>query len=155
MIFLILKILATLALAALAGWAYRFGGSSNGVRWAREVGVGLAVLGGLTIWLGWNWWGLLVMGCVWIETTYFKAKGTDAKWYNWLIVGLSYSIVPLPYIIAQSFSHKYYWIGFGIRTFVVTLFTTLWRTFVHDVQWQEGGSGAIQVLTLPLLFIGA
>lgn len=150
---IILQILGTLILTALAGWSYRDGGSSHGMRWIREIGTGLAILGCLTLWLGWSLWGLLVLGTVWIETTYFKSKGSDAKWYNWLLVGLSYSIVPLPYILAQSFSGHYYWKGFAIRAAVVTAFTTLWRTFNGDANSQEIGCGCIQIITLPILLI--
>lgn len=151
------KILGTIALATLAGWSYRFGGSSNGMRWVREVGCGIAILGCLTMWLGWNIWGLFVMGSVWIETTYFKSKGTDATWFNWFLVGLSYAIVPLPYILGSYFSvhpwHYDHWLGFGIRSVVITIFTTLWRTLQGDANDQEVGCGVMQVLTLPLLLI--
>lgn len=145
----ILKILGTIVLAALAGWSYRFGGSSNGIRFVREVGVGIAILGCLTILLGWSIWGVFVMGTVWVETTYFKAKGSDAKWYNWMLVGLSYAIVPLPYMI----SGHGHWGGFAIRAAVITLFTTMWRTWNGDANSQEIGCGVMQILTLPLLLL--
>lgn len=148
------QILLTIVLTALAGWGYRFGGSSHGLRWVREVVCGICIFLDLTALFGFNWLGLLIMGTVWIETTYFKKKGTDAKPFNWFLVGLSYSIVPLPYVVgAYFFSHHNYFKGFLIRSAIVTLFTTLWRTFQGDANKQEIGCGCIQIITLPLLLI--
>lgn len=146
---ILLKIVGFIALIALAAWSYRFGGSSNGIRWVREVGVGISQIAALTIFFGWNWWGLLIMGTTWVQSSYFKAKGTDAKWTNWLLVGLSFAIVPLPYIIGNG-DH---WIGFLYRSIFIVPFIALWRTLITDVQWQEGVSGGVQVLSLALLLI--
>lgn len=149
------QLLITIPLTALAGWSYRNGGSEDGIgRWVREVGTGLAILIDLTCFFGWEWLGVLIMGAVWIETSYFKAKGTSAKPFNWFLVGLSYSIVPLPYVVgAYFFGHHNYFLGFSIRAVIVTLFTTLWRTFQGDANKQEIGCGCIQIITLPLLLL--
>lgn len=143
-----IKIITIILMAVLAGWSYRFGGSANGKRWVREVGVGVATIITLAILFGWNWWLLLIMGSVWIETTYFKKKGSDAKWWNWAIVGLSYSIVALPWVIA---THS--WVGFFIRTIFLVPTISLWRTFVGNVQWQESGCGIIQILSITLFLL--
>lgn len=132
---------------ALASWGYRFGGSSNGVRWVREIAVAIAEIIALTILFGWNWWSLLIMATVWGMTTYFKKKGTDAKWWNWVLVGLVFAIIPLPQVIALSVHHVYLWKGFFIRAAFLVVFTPLWCTFVGNVQWSEGVRGGIQVLT--------
>lgn len=130
----------------LAAWSYRDGGSSKGQRWIREVGVGLAEVIAITILFGWNWWSLLILGTVWVETSYFKTK-PDAKWYNWALVGLSFALVPLPQVIADG----HIWVGFIARTVFIVPFITTWRTFVGNVQWQEGVSGGIQILSLLLM----
>lgn len=132
----------------LAAWSYRDGGSSNGQRWIREVGVGLAEIFALSILFGWNWWSLGIMATIWIETTYFKSK-PDAKWYNWMFVGMSFAVVPLPYIIAAHSPSV--WFGFVVRSAFIIPFITIWRTFIGNVQWQEGVSGGVQILSLLIL----
>lgn len=150
------NLLLLIPLTAIAGWSYREGGSKNDFigRWIREIGVGVSILVWLSICLGWSIWGLFVLGAVFIETTYFKAKGSSATPLNWFIVGLSYAVVPLPYVLGALLSHQgNYCKGFLIRAVVVTLFTTLWRTFQGDANKQEIGCGCIQVITLPLLWL--
>lgn len=144
------KVIAGSGLIALGAWSYRFGGSANGQRWVREVGVALAEIGLLYLLFGWNWWAILILGTVWIETTYFKSKGSEAKWWNWLLVGISFALVPLPFIIADG-NH---WIGFLYRCLFIIPFTTIWCTFFGgNVQWSEGLRGGIQVASLLLLLI--
>ncbi len=98
--------------------------------------------------------------CIWIAfllhfgmlfgalTTYWKKKGEDARWWNWLLTGLGYSLVALP--IALSTGH---WIGFAIRCIVLTGFITIWSEFVGNDIFEEGGRGFSIVATLPLLLI--
>ena len=151
LLILISKILGTCVLAAICGILFRFGGSSNiGARWLRQIGVEFTELGGLWLWFGWSWWMVLITGLAWTESTYFKSKGTEAKWWNWLLCGLQYSLIPLPLV----FLHVIHWQGFLVRLAVLTPIITLWRTLQGDVDWSEGGAGAWQILTLPLLSIG-
>ncbi len=146
----IIKVFGFIAMIVLAAWSYRFGGSSHGQRWVREIGVGVAEIIALTILFDWQWWGLLIMGVVFVETTYFKAKGSNATWKNWLLVGLSFALVPLPYIIADA----HHWVGFVWRTAFIVPFITAWCTFLGgNVQWSEGVRGGIQILSLLLLLI--
>ena len=145
-----LKIIGTIALAGLSGWCYRAGGSASiHARWLRQAGVGVAVTGTLLIWFGFNWWTLLCLGTSWAESTYFKSKGSDAKWWNWLLVGIVFAIVPLPYVISSG-NH---YLGFAIRSAVIIPATTVVGTFVGDVDWSEGLRGALQIITLPLLIM--
>lgn len=146
---MILKILATIALAAICGWAFRFGGSKNGIRFVRELGVGITEVVGLYIWAGFTFYSIPIVGLAFIESTYFKSKGKDAKWWNWLLCGLLYSSICLPVVIACHL----HWYAFIIRLLVLTPIITLWRTFQGDVEWSEGGAGAWQILTLPLLLL--
>lgn len=147
------QIIGLILCTVLSAWGYRFGGSKNGQRWVREVAVGISEILVLTILFGWNWWSLLIMATVWAMTTYFKKKGTDAKWYHWLLVGIVFALIPLPQVIAESIHHVYLWKGFLIRSVFIIPFTCLWCTFTGDVQWSEGVRGGIQTLTLVLLKI--
>lgn len=147
---LAIKILCTLVLAALCGWGWRLGGSANThMRWIREVAVGVTEILCLWMWFQWSWLMLLIMGLAFTETTYFKKKGMDAKWWNWLLCGICYSLIPMPLLSTGQI----HWQGFLIRGLVLTPVITLWRTFQGNVQWSEGGAGAWQILTLPLLLI--
>ena len=145
-----LKGIATAVLAVFAGWSFRFGGSANGQRWVRQAGIGTAVILAITV-LTWHfsWWYILIMGLAFTESTYFKKKGTEAMWYHWLLCGICYALVPLPALIAG----KVYLAGFIIRFIVLVPIITIWRTFQGNVQWSEGGAGAWQIVTLPLLLI--
>lgn len=142
-----------LASIALAAWGYRFGGSSNGIRWVREIAVSVAEIVALTILFGWNWWSLLIMGTAWLMTTYFKKKGTDAKWWNWLLVGCVFAIMPLPQAIALAVAHHPIWVGLFLRSIFIIPFTCLWCTFVGNVQYSEGVRGGSQILSLLILKI--
>lgn len=145
---IILKILGTIVLAVLCGISFRWGGSANThMRWIRQLGVGVTELGGLFLWFGWSWWMILIMGLAWTESTYFKAKGSDAKWWNWALTGLNYALIPLPLVII----HLVDWHGFLLRLVILTPVITLWRVLISNVQWEEGGAGAWQIITLPLL----
>lgn len=144
-----IKILATIALAAACGWAFRFGGSKNGIRFIRELGVGITEIAALFIWFGFTFWSIPICGLAFIESTYFKSKGSDAKWWNWLLCGLLYSCICLPVV----FVYHIHWYAFLIRLCILTPVITLWRTFQGDVQWSEVGAGAWQILTIPLLLI--
>lgn len=146
----ILKVLSTIGLAAFCGWFFRLGGSANThARWLRQVGVGITELATLAIWFGWSWWMILIMGLAFTESTYFKKKGTDAVWWNWLLTGLNYSLIPLPLL----FTHQIFLKGFLIRLVILTPLIMVWRLAFSDVDWEEGGAGALQILTIPLLCI--
>lgn len=158
------KALLILLLAILAGACYRYGGWEGGKRWVREVGVGLCLVLGFVVLNLFNLGSLLCLGSVWIETTYFKKKGTDANWFNWLLVGLSFSVATLPWLICNTITHRpLHLIGYGIRVVVCAVFTVIWEeswspivaSLFHTTTdiTDECGRGAIQILTLPLLLI--
>lgn len=79
-------------------------------------------------------------------TTYWKRKGSDAKWFNWLFTGLGYSICMLPFAISSG----HYW-GFIIRCLVVTATTVLWSQLIGKDWLEEGGRGFIINSTLWLI----
>lgn len=156
-----IEIIGILILAVIAGILYRFGGSSGGVRFIRELGEG-AVLNIAMLFLGiFNWGSLACLGSVWIESTYLKIKGE----VNWYVVGATFSIATLPWYIWGCISTKsfYHWRGYLLRTIVCSLFVGLWQNYIsEDIasmfgvskdKVDEGGRGAIQILTLPLLLL--
>lgn len=154
------KTIATIILSLLGGVLYRSGGMGKEKNtkpkwipmWMRQTKTrdcGVPLLACLLLWI----WGLhhwiliptffLMFGA---QLSYFKKKDTDAKWFNWLFVGLAFSISVLPVSI-----YVHYWQGFLYRTLIVTVFTTLWSQFI-DLDWlEEGGRGIIQIVTLPLI----
>ena len=144
------KIVATLALAVFAGWAYRDGGSAHGIgRWVRQAGMMIAMILGLWLWFGWTNWILLSGALCWAESTYFKKKGEDATFVNWLLVGLVFAVIPLPVVWATN-KHV---IWFFASSVIIIPLVGFWCTFIKDVQWSEGGRGAVQILRLLLLLL--
>lgn len=146
----ILKILGTIILAAFCGWMWRIGGSSKyHARWVRLLGTEICEFFSLTIWFGFSPWIILTTGLAWTECTYFKSKGSEAKWWNWLLCGIQYALIPLPLV----FLGVIHWPGFIDRAIVLIPVITLWRTFQGDVDWSEAGAGVWQIITLPLLIL--
>ena len=160
-----LRIIGNFLLAFLAGVFYRMGGSGNYPRFVRELGQQFCVIGSFVLLklCVWEWHSvlgtILSSGACWAESTYFKKKDTDAKWYNWVLVGLVFGMIPLPYC-ALTQSH---WRGFGIRVPVCIILTVLWQQVLSarvsrlirigkDVT-DEVGRGFINIATLPLLLI--
>lgn len=146
------------------GVLYRMGGAAGYNTKFRDFGIPtVAVL----VFLVWVWphydltflsliltWG----ACFGVQTTYWKKKGTNSTWWNWLLTGLGYSLCWLPTVISQyiwrpSGLHAH-WIGFGIRTIACT-WATMWVSeFFGNVVYEENGRGWVEVMTVPLLFIG-
>ncbi len=93
-----------------------------------------------------------------VQTTYWKKKGTDAKWWNWLLTGLGYSICWLPTVLALSIwpssGLNAHWLGFGIRSVVCTGLTVGVSQFFGNAVWEENARGWVEIVTIPLLFIG-
>ncbi len=144
-----MKILAIVILSIISGITYRMGGSGNYPRWTRQVGIMLCTVLSL-ITLGYLHWTLiLTAGAIYgLSTTYFKPKGQDARWYNWLCVGLAFNISIIPIVLVY---HNY--VGFAIRTVVCTALVVIWSELNGNVVWEEGGRGVIPIITLPLLLI--
>lgn len=156
--------LLTLLLSIASAFCYRYGGWSGGMRWVRQVGVGICIILELIVLGLFNWACPLIMGSIWIESTYFKIKGEVTN-LSWILIGLSFSIVLLPWLIFSEINHKNYLLGFTIRTIICTGATILWQELLSDKVAKllnitkditdETGRGFVQIVTLPLLLIGA
>jgi len=81
-------------------------------------------------------------------TTYWKIEGNDARWWNWALTGLGYSLALIPICIGIG-----HWHGFIIRTLVLVLGTVAVSEMSDNVWVEEIGRGALLILTLPLLWI--
>lgn len=150
-----------ISLTILAGIFYRLGGMGfDGwmkfrflPQWvfdskARDVGVPLCMMAYMAN--HWHWVLIFCFGLMWgAQTTYFKKRGTDARWYNWIFVGLAFSMALLPYSIAVGNLP-----GFLLRSIVVIVSVPLWSVAIGKDWLEECGRGMIQIMTLPLLFIG-
>lgn len=144
------QLLTTLFFSIISAVSYRMGGSGNFPRWVRPVVVSLSTILLMGIFIGFHWSMILCFGLSFgALTTYWKKKGSDAFWYNWLFTGLGYSLCILPFIF-----HTHVWLGFGIRTGVLTALTVLWSDLMGNAVIEEGGRGALITLTVPLLLIG-
>lgn len=145
------QILITVFLAILSGVLYRMGGSGNYSRWIRPVGVASCATLALAL-IGYiNWSLILCFGAFYgLSTTYFKKEGTDAKWFNWFLVGLGFSVSVLPIVLVYHI-----WVGFAVRTVVCAGLIILWSQTNGNAVWEEGGRGFIPIATIPLLLLGA
>ena len=150
-------ILITLVMSVVAAILYRMGGAGEPYNTkCRDIGlpvcVSIVLLFCFHVFLhSFRFYGALAVSfglLLGAQTTYWKKKGTDAKWYNWAFTGLGYSLAAFP--IAWVTGR---WIGFAIRSVVLTGWTVLWSQWMNNVVWEEGGRGALEVITLPLLLI--
>lgn len=152
------KDIVAIIIAAIVSTLYRIGGSANGVRWARPVGVGLGILFTLWILFGFHWTIILSAGAsAGLSTTYFgfinplfKLNKVDKYWFNWFFVGLALSLALLPWAWATN-----HWIGFGLRTLVLTSSIVMWSEMVGNAVAEELGRGFLIIATLFLLLIGS
>ena len=154
--------MTAIILSILAVGLYRCGGGGSDLwvryhflpKWlfdtkARDVGVPLCMLTYFAITAHWRWILVLCFGLMFgAQTSYFKKKRTDAQWYNWVFVGLAFSICMLPYAWATG-----HWMGFLWRTLIVTCGTVAVSELSGKDFVEEFGRGAIQIATLPLLLI--
>jgi hypothetical protein len=81
-------------------------------------------------------------------TTYWKKKGTDARWFNWLAHGAGVGLAAIPFA----------WIGISwwlilIRAIVLGLTIMIWSENNDNAVKEELGRGFLIVATLPILFI--
>jgi hypothetical protein len=145
------KIVATIILTILGGTLYHLGGTTGYNRLMRMMGVPAMCLLNLWVWNGIHlsyWWGYflsygLMVGAI---STYWKASGSDARWWNWLLHGLGLAIATLPYQFNSG-----HWIGFGIRCIVLPLAIMIWSEKVGAVNWEEGGRGGMITLSMPII----
>ena len=142
-------IILILILACLGGYCYRRGGTSAGTLW-RDIGVSLVTL--VTLWLlnGFNvsyWWVyLLTFGLSWGSLASYW--GLDEQKWGYFAHGLGLSLAMLPFTYVTG-----HWLGFGLRTIVLTVSITLWSEFTTHVDLEEFGRGFFTVATIPLLLI--
>jgi hypothetical protein len=151
-----IKTLVWILASAIAGLLYRLGGVGKPYD-TKYRDLGVPLVGILLLWYlyplyaGWKEYlaYFLTFGLYFGSmTTYWKKKGTDARWYNWLFTGLGYSLAFLPFSFFSGL-----WLGFVIRTIIVAVATTLWSEKIGNVVWEECGRGVITTITIPLLLI--
>jgi len=151
---MIIEVLVLLVLAAVGGVLYRMGGAHGYNTKFRDLGIPcvgsilLGVYGNLNHYNPWHILSsILTFGLMFAaQTTYFKKKGMDAKWYHWSLVGLANGLALLPYAITTGM-----WIEFAIRTIALVLLITIWSEINSNAVWEEVGRGVLIILTLGLL----
>lgn len=133
----------------ISSCAYRMGGASGYSTYYRDVGCSLLSVLMLGYIIAWHWILILVFGLTWgALSTYFKKKGTDAKWFNWILVGLALSLATLPIIIVYG-----HWVGFFLRTIVLSLSIMSWSETNDNAVLEECGRGFLIPITIPLLLV--
>lgn len=145
----ILKSIAVLIGAIISGILYRMGGAAGYNTKFRDFGCPTVMVIVLACLGMFHWTLILVFGLSFASlTTYFKKKGTEAKWYNWMLVGLTDGLSVLPLCFVYPI-----WRGFAWRILACTVTTTLCSCIIGNDVVEEVGRGIIRVMTLPLLLI--
>ena len=108
------------------------GAAGYNTKW-RDFGCPLAAMTSAWI-IGLRHWSLLiVLGLLFgTMTTYWKRKGEDAQWYNWLMTGFMYAMAFLPVVwfLARFEAFVYF-------TAVLSIATMIWSEAMDDVVWEE------------------
>jgi len=147
------KLLSVLGLSFLNAILYRLGGEKGYNTKLRDLGVPLITTATFVVYsypffplsIGML---LLHFGLLFASlTTYFKKKGEDAHWWNWLLCGIAYSLSALPITFIL---HN--WIGFGLRTVILTGIVVAVSELSDNVWVEECSRGFIITATIPLLF---
>lgn len=137
-------------LSSVCGLLYRLGGWDKGNRLFRILGCPLITLAYLIILSGLNlalWWAyLLVFGLT--AGAISAYWGLDEQKWGYWAHGLGLSLAMLPFAYATG-----HWIGFIIRSFILTAGITIWSEFTSIDTIEEGGRGFLITATLPLLLI--
>ena len=149
-----------LIIAAIAsGIAYRIGGKGGfkNAKAVRRFGCSLIALIAIWITVGFDaayWWvypltyilQALALSTYW--DTIFSPDKNDENWACWLATGAGYSLATLPLMFTGV--HFYAIIG---RSIVLGLFI-MWLRERTGKDWlEEIGSGALLILTIPILMI--
>lgn len=140
-----MNIILWLGLSLLAGYLYRRGGTNKGTKW-RDLGIPCIVtvymlaLGLKVVW----WVYFLHFGLLFGALTVYWGLD-EQKWGYWAHgLGISLATLPIAYITGN-------WIGFGLRTIILTALITIWSEYT-SIDWiEESGRGFFIVATMPLL----
>lgn len=143
-----IKILIIIIAAIVSAVLYRMGGASGYDTKYRDVGCSIVLCGCIAYLGALHWTLILCFGLMWGALSTYWKKGPNARWYNWLLTGLGYSLAILPFVIYDGC-----WIGFLSRTIALSGLVMIWSEVVSNVVWEECGRGALIIITLPLLFI--
>lgn len=142
-------VIVWVGLFAILGFIlYRMGGSAGyDTKW-RDIGIPVCLIP-LTLILGlpinsWFWLSEILLFAS--LTTYWKKKGTDARWYNWAMVGLGVGLAGIPYSVSIGSCG-----GVWLRPPLLALLITLWSEFNDDVVLEEGGRGFLIIFSWALL----
>lgn len=152
---MVFKVIAWLVLSIASAILYRMGGSDTyNTKW-RDIGSMLCATLCLLITkpLVFNVETVLAVvvmsGLTFAtNTTYFKRKGTDAKWWNWALVGLAWGLCALPVALVT-----HCWLGFTLRTIGLGALVCFWSQSNNNVVWEENGRGFLLTASIPLLLL--
>ena len=137
-LWIVLEVILVIASAIL----YRMGGADGyNTKW-RDFGCPLAAVASALI-IGLRHWSLVLsFGALFgTMTTYWKRKGEDAQWYNWLMTGFMYAMAFLPTVWFLSRFE-----AFVYFTLFLSIATMIWSEAMDDVVWEECGRGVILII---------
>jgi hypothetical protein len=124
------------------------GAAGYNTKW-RDLGCPLVAVSSSLI-IGLRHWSLVIaFGLLFgAMTTYWKRKGEDALWYNWLMTGFMYAMAFLPIVwFLSRFEAFFYFTAF------LSIATMIWSEVMDDVVWEECGRGAILIIAQAAFLI--
>lgn len=142
-------VIATIILSFGSGTLYRMGGGNRFNTKFRDMGCAAVSVVEFFVFGFFHWSLILYFGALFGSlTTYWKKKGTDAQWYNWLFTGFFYALSAIVYPITTG-----HWQGFFIRLVFLPLAIMIWSVIEGRVEREEGGRGGLIIATQLLLLI--
>jgi len=142
-------IIPELLLVVASAVLYRMGGADGYNTKFRDFGCPLSAVA--SAWLiGLQHWSLVIsFGLLFgAMTTYWKRKGEDARWYNWLMTGFMYAMAFIPTVwFLSRFEAFVYFAAF------LSIATMIWSEMASDVVWEECGRGSILIIAQAAFLI--
>lgn len=81
-------------------------------------------------------------------TTYFHRKGSEVRFFNWVLVGCAWGAALLP----LAFVYHAWW-GLALRTVVLGLSVCAWSQASSNAVREELGRGFLLTASIPLMLI--
>lgn len=133
------------------GWLYRLGGSDGWNTKVRDFGV--ATIGVLCLArcsnnvpysIGYVAMLFFTFGLMFLAlTTYFKKKGTEARWFHWGLVGIANAYASILYTM---YTHQ--WNSLTYRALILVPAIILVSVLSDNVEVEERGRGALIIASL-------
>lgn len=146
---ILIKLILTGGLIYAGGWCYHRGGDEGG-KWARLWVIPVIGIVTFLLWHGLptaKEWILVVLSYplqLASLSSYYKKKGADALWWNWLMVGIGFGLSRILFTIITG-----HWWWFVWQTVLSGYAVMVWSELNARVSPEEGGRGGLFIGGIP------